>query len=132
MIRANELRVGNLVLDFAGKPVKVVRTNLDKIPLETPIPLTPEILEQCGFRRKDWDNQWYPGKFELTLEADSDAFFKYYSDEDNLMILSSDGGDVSIVKENIKYLHQLQNLFFALTDQELKINFNHKAPSQLH
>ena len=49
MIQANELRIGNYVYDIGGQPSKVVRLTEEKIPLASPIPLTPEILEKAGF-----------------------------------------------------------------------------------
>lgn len=111
MIKANELRVGNWVLDFAGKPVKVVRTSLNKVPLEMPIPLTPEILLACGFA-KGIDNKW--------RVWDNDSFYIY----------GSNGFYAPYVMPEIKYLHQLQNIYYWLSGEELEIN--HKVPSQLH
>ncbi len=71
------------------------------------IPITEEILLKCGFVRCH------------------DKEYKYSFNEDNCLILSPYKGkyimcdiDISVV---VKYLHQLQNLFYSLTQKELKI-----------
>lgn len=65
------------------------------------IPLTEEILLKCGFVKCKMSNVFYLGDFEILLPT----YFKYK--------------DAHLIK--IKYLHQLQNLYFALTGKELKI-----------
>jgi hypothetical protein len=70
-----------------------------------PIPLTPEILEKCGFQR-------------ATIGG-------YYKDfEDITVRLFQEEGFYSLeyIGTKIQYLHQLQNLYFALTSEELKVN----------
>lgn len=75
-----------------------------------PIPLSPEILDKCGFvsyhhnPRLEWffvNGQAYE-PFHLKNSRDN----KYYFNE-NI---------------EVKYLHQLQNLYFALTGEELEVN----------
>src|SRR5580698_10667421 len=70
-----------------------------------PIALTPEILKQFGFRnfvREEW----------IISVGNSHIDFVYI---DNVLKLRCPAPSLS----NIKYVHQLQNLLFAITGQEL-------------
>lgn len=126
-ISANELRIGNWVL-YQGQ-FKIVRyIQIDRIGsikknLQPQtillskchgIPLTEEILLKCGFEY----SEPFPNircilikdNFEIGLDGD-DFSLNQMSVRINKAI---------IIK--VKYLHQLQNLYFALTGQELEIN----------
>jgi hypothetical protein len=72
--------------------------SLDKI---EPIPLTEELLLKCGFEKRVWGNVTY---YNPNLDLDRDFRVR--------------GIDWNV---QIKYLHQLQNLFFALTGEELEV-----------
>jgi hypothetical protein len=112
MIQANELRVGCTFL-YKDRLVTIRNsvelynaTNLDSISLYSPIPLTPEILEKCGF------------------EKDQDGIYRllnclYWLDNGVLQI-SLDYAP--LFNAPCKYLHQLQNLIFCLLGEELVIN----------
>lgn len=117
MIQANELRIGNWVYNTYVKGYMEVYPmmihQLYKIETEgkysniEPILLTEEILLKAGFEDK-----------EYTMELNSISF--------------SWGSRIIATKkrqswkcdnyEHIQYLHQLQNLIFALTGNELEIN----------
>lgn len=74
-----------------------------------PIPLTEEILLKCGFEarsKKIWNEH---GTYYLFLNG---AFYIY----------KTNGGCYKV----IHYLHTLQNLHFALTEEELICNFKLK------
>jgi hypothetical protein len=83
-----------------------------------PIPLTPEILEKCGF-------YFYSGSIVSgSLRIDpSTMSINFVCDKDNIPqfsiedYLSRDGD--GLIMNHIKSLHQLQNLYFALTGEEL-------------
>lgn len=120
MIKANELRIGNWIWEGFETPVQV--TEIDNVIVHwatgfmtlvgaKPIPLTPEVLEKCdGVRIK-------PG-IEWWIEYEPDVFLSF----DRNMILTHAYDTVEYVKHeypHIKYLHQLQNLYFALTGTEL-------------
>jgi len=128
MITANELRRGNLVYtydtDYPYGPgnqflfrVKDIGVCLydenssagyDEV---EPIPLTPEILETCGAKKNYFNNP----EFDLGLNSCIDLVY-----EDGLIKISANNGEYKS-ETNITYLHQLQNLYFALTGEELKV-----------
>lgn len=70
-----------------------------------PIPLTPEWLERCGLHKKFWN-------------SDKDLKLEIY--ENKAYIGNNFSTNASII-HNINYVHQLQNLYFALTGEELQI-----------
>lgn len=105
MIQANELRIGNLVM-YNGYYRQIVSLNLGTEVNAKPIELTEEILLKCGFIKDEFD-QW--GNDSRL------GFFQAEDFEGYLMIW----GD-SVIR-HCEHLHQLQNLYFALTGKELKI-----------
>lgn len=73
------------------------------------IPLTEEWLVKFGFEKREDDFYKYP----LCIDF-------IYS---NLSVLIYDGRNYFVDShDKIKYVHQLQNLYFALTGEELSIN----------
>lgn len=110
MVKANELRIGNWIFDrtfsdFGSpslKPIQVDANLIKTIDLEggkyhRNIPLTPEILEQCGFEKCSCNGY----KHELIHLGMNDKKILYYK------------------SAPLKYLHQLQNLAYALRGEEL-------------
>jgi hypothetical protein len=74
----------------------------------TPISLTPKILEKCGFRnfvRDEWIISY--GNTHTDFEFTSDGLRLRHSTH---------------TRVGIKYLHQLQNFFYAITGQELEVD----------
>lgn len=114
MIKASDLRLGNWV--DAGGMARALEIYPNSITTETaqniweffPIPLTPEILEKCGFvKRGDW---LYKEQFIIGFITTDNHFqteYKMAGVEGNWKLL------------DIPYLHQLQNLFYSLTGKEL-------------
>lgn len=70
-----------------------------------PIPLTPEWLERCGLSKRYWN-------------SDKDLKLEIY--ENKAYIGNNFSTNASIV-HNINFVHQLQNLYFALAGEELTI-----------
>ncbi len=105
-MKANELRINNYLQDFGGNIAQVIYLTKDKIILESPIPLTEEWLLKFGFKRQI--NQPYAdyilNDWGICYEIDTNNYFWYDYD-----------------KLEIKYVHQLQNIYFALTGDELEI-----------
>lgn len=78
-----------------------------------PIPLTEEILLKCGF--EDGCKSIYA----IYLPNDGSYFHVKYSVHNNGFYVVLEGFYAS---RRIKSVHQLQNIIFALTGEELKIN----------
>jgi hypothetical protein len=131
MILKNELRIGNYV-DYERTTHVVTRlleyfvshdwyktigkddydTSYDSI---NPIPLTPELLGKCGFKKRGvrYIDYIHEGLDELTLDPSYDNEYRLYVEA---------GEYTRVIADHIKHLHQLQNLYFALTGRELTIN----------
>lgn len=129
-MKANELRIGNYVKDSVsgevmvvnelGENVGAVLLNRDKYPLPDGwqmayIPLTPEILEKAGFIQiSDYDPEGPTHRMNSSIGV-IDVCYGY-----SMVDIVQNIGRIRHNK--IKYLHQLQNLYFALTGEELTIN----------
>lgn len=137
-MKASELRIGNL-FDFTSEgegylPIEQIRKNDEgfegyyavfrngsfKWLIETdgewniqPIPLTEEWLLKFGFQY-DNDDDWYvyESKNGISLSHIIGGLTHYFGNQECLW--------VDILSE-IKYVHQLQNLYFALTGEELQL-----------
>lgn len=120
MIKATELRIGNWVLIrdnllcVKGISKKVSLGNTpdsefvhDEFDCSVikPVPLTPEMLERCGFERVY--SSLVFGDYYLYDAPDFEGNWWFKNLEHNFKVVK------------IKYLHQLQNLYFALTGEEL-------------
>jgi len=132
-IEATELRIGNLVYFEQSNDYKLIRPVgysffNNYMQYLTPIPLTPEILEKAGFYQLPHftvGNSWL-----IDFGLSSQISISYLG-EPNLMIwLSSVDKDkkptdlVCIWNWDVNgeiYVHQLQNLYYSLTQTELKI-----------
>ena len=127
MINKNELRLGNFVMDVIiskewmivdeiGETVGATVINREKYPLPKgwqmgPIALNEDILGKCGFEPYNDDGLLRCiGMESFTLQN------RY---------LSENGFDAKLWNEDIMpivtSLHQLQNLYYALTGEELTI-----------
>lgn len=124
-MKANELRVGNLftmVFTVCVNGIEpdgrihiennILKTcvNIDKL---KPIPLTEEVLVECGFERIRQDSKY----FKLTYaEKGTYLLFGLGNWHTEICLHSS-----TTAQGETKHLHQLQNLYFALTGEELEI-----------
>lgn len=137
MIKAEELRVGNLVA-FNEEIIKVdsilphqsdSRTKMVgmievKTPFEyigrwlehlTPIPLTPEWLERCGLNAdpKEADDYQQWSNLHMTIAQYHDGFYLYST--------ATDPYHSQSIGKKIEYVHRLQNISLDLFGEELKI-----------
>lgn len=128
---ATELRIGNLVKDEYDKRVKPIETgmlsNWDVLERDyggyKPIPLTEEWLGRLGFIRQGSRNMWVKDKLCIDLKELPNIRGEFI---EGWYIGLKDLGNVlfhSFMK--IKHVHQLQNLYFALKNEELTLT-NHK------
>ncbi len=150
-MKANELRIGNLVnLCAFDRPGKVyylsesrVSIKLDKSRIKTdyngisPIPLTEQWLVRLGFEKDDghvhidnptreysWIKMILPvNEFTIVYDFQSACTHKDYHQGHKKILLVGNGGrdDEGEMELNIKYINQLQNIYFALTNKELTI-----------
>lgn len=77
-----------------------------------PIELTEEWLKKCGFKKNG--NYYWISLANLKAELHVEIFGEYL-----VFIIKSDFCD--LILDPIKPVHQLQNLYFALTNKELTI-----------
>lgn len=149
MVKVNELRIGNLVInpgidydqgenkyhDPDGDVVCAVEAfSKEYIELKEvvsgvfleekhidqclPIPLSPEWLERCGFKIKHETSEEEPLtysilKMDLDIAREEEGYYLRYECQDSYYD--------SNIGTPILYLHQLQNLYFALTGEELNV-----------
>ena len=127
MIKANELRIWNK-LNFLGDVVTFkniteiredgifwIKTFEPKIESKNfhfkPIPLTEEWLLKFGFKKR---------KNRHLFHWENKIVISEYKDEFENFFYPKTGYDIRFSNE-IKYVHQLQNLYFALTGAELTV-----------
>ena len=130
MIQANELRIGNWVETYPSSKIEQVYDLMcdcintktkEKLPFDCvdPIPLTPEILERCGFE-KDESGEYEDGEYV----SNTKPVFRWTKGDYNewYIIFQFDYGCEWTAAYHVRTLHQLQNLYFALTGEELECN----------
>lgn len=116
MIQATELRIGNWVLGIVGQPERVVKLQAGAVyQWNNPIELTEEILLKCGFGGFD-GNKF----FEISIKETSNkmVWLAFSKEKSFVTIRVNEMG----FKVKMQYLHQLQNLYYALTGEELEVN----------
>ena len=105
-----ELRIGNLVSWGLGvHEWELYNYNDHDLDYAKPIPLTEEWLLKFGF------DEITPKYYVLNID-ENNSFTYYYTFSGGFWHFEFEG--ISI---KIKYVHQLQNLYFALTGEELTI-----------
>lgn len=123
-MEANELRIGNYVYDDNGAFVQVEQINSDKINKWItvsrgwliyssniyPITLTEEWLLKLGLFNND----------RFMYEHIKHIDFEIYNENEGIYRLSVNSNEYIICKP-IEFVHQLQNLCFALMGEELEI-----------
>lgn len=144
MIQPNELRIGNIFWENYGGYNVVTSINCNRVGEAPntvsarhiagtlsgsfdcshiePIPLSPTILEKCGFEVTGLNKSIY----SLFLSnLDENKFSRQRID----FISSDTDGKVELCRSGVCFkrikcssLHQLQNIYFVLTGNELTIN----------
>jgi len=130
MIAANELRIGNWVEYDEFGICRIESINRDSallahglfdtlIPndLINPIAITPEILESNGFIQVKNDILPY---WQIVCNGE-DAVIEWHDDNSILVGRKNECDKAFNSNYPIQYIHQLQNLYFALTGEELHI-----------
>lgn len=127
MVNANELRVGNWVGRTAGEMKVIGITDSGALFEDTdcvdfkylePIPITTEILEGCGFvEDKEYLLLHHP---VLKCRWVTQKLFNNLKIETPFLRFDSTCRP-PFGCTDIYYLHQLQNLYFSLTGNELEV-----------
>jgi len=134
-MKANELRIGNWVyipqtktneqigvIEENGRFLtKGYKTSYSSIECSRPIPLTEEWLVRFGFEklRNFSNNAIKLDVFNyLCLDNGNDGS-KYCA-----VSIYDEDENVCVYLHDIQHVHQLQNLYFALTGEELKLKDN--------
>ena len=138
-LKPEELMIGNWISFFGKTDTQVEglstwddiiqNSNCAERPLNQfePIELTEEWLLKFGFKiadHKEYNlflSKDYPRNY-LNIHTNTDG-------EQKITVFCSDEDESSFMLENIKHVHQLQNLYFALTNEELKIISHEKTKS---
>lgn len=123
MIDVHELRIGNWLTDNRnGKHFNIgsIKSNFYDVSVNEmylgfidPIPLTHEILEKCGFEKH---GRW--NYLVIYEESIDNTFIEFDCDLNEVSLFLN---NESLTMKHIKHVHQLQNLIFALTGEELNI-----------
>jgi len=125
IMKANELRINNWVYNRTTKKEMQVYPMMipqlaqinDENNIE-PIPITQEwIIKFNAEKIKGYGNNRFWYVIFLDEYKDESMLFIHYSIGDNFCTLN-EGYNETIIKK-IKYVHELQNLYFALTGEEL-------------
>ena len=131
MIKETELRIGNYILQKVQTRVVTARCNYAHFELLAkggekdlfPVVLKAEILEKCGFiENKEYALLPSAREFKLVLPvigSGQNEILAYIKNNQECFGRASVG--TMPASNNFHYLHQLQNLYFALTGDELAV-----------
>jgi hypothetical protein len=121
-MKATELRIGNWV-DQPNEGVAKVTSILNNLQIRTEtgyvdkycksIPLTEEWLLKFGFFRHHYD---YANDVIYIKNVVDNTEFEW-----GVYPFELGSGFIMNKSKNLKYVHQLQNLYFVLTGQELEL-----------
>lgn len=135
-MKTNELRIGNFIL-YKKKTERIAMiSDIDCCIFESenfseyidfkdvsPIPLTEDWLKKFGFKSVEYPEGTIDEREKYKENAGKHWFWRIPDCPINLRI--KEGMKLLILEsinlEHIKYVHQLQNLYFALTEKELTL-----------
>ena len=127
-MKANELRIGNIFRDkYTRMMIIVIGLTDNEITFSgefdgewqaEPIPLTEECLLRFGFEKDDKFGNWHLDHLEIYKK---DLSIIGIDDKGNIYWYFYAADDYYSWTQKLDYVHQLQNLYFALTGKELTI-----------
>lgn len=128
MMEARELRIGNIIdrTDYECRVISIDAASITAAPLNykgerfvvqeiKPIPLTEGWLVRFGFElvASRSNRVFSKGKdfgFDLGIASYLVAYYRHEDELSNIFI-----------RHKVNYVHQLQNIYFALTGEELEM-----------
>ena len=126
-MEAKQLRIGNYVYRQSSKLIvdkssvyQIENVNLQSALKYDPIPLTKQWILDLGFIKNEIKQV-----IEVLDISENDKHLEFEITDEGLDLwISSDIMDEALYfpLNHIKYVHQLQNLYFALTGEELTVN----------
>jgi hypothetical protein len=135
----NELRIGNLV-DLGNRIVKIIeighlscvaadleatQDTIEDYNRTKPIPLTEEWLEKLGLIKEN-QTKTLPEELQLPdVDEDGSIFYSWVKGGVFNLEIQSNGEiwfELYSHYKHIKWVHELQNLYFSLTGEELTLN----------
>jgi len=131
MINANEIRLGNYLMQKVSTRITTTLCTYQHFELLSkgeskdlfPVVLKAELLGKCGFiENKDYPLLPSAREFKLVLPVsgnNQNEIFAYIKNNKECFARATVNG--LPVSNTIYHLHQLQNLYFALTGEELTI-----------
>lgn len=145
MIKASELRIGNWIMllgvDYqhdnkfpdpeGNEPIQVTVDVLKEVERSEadygPIPITQELLKKCGFRKDegfDFPDLGMQYILDLPVKGECRNEIFFFFSAPGLKDVSFGEYTVNSAhgSNNIYHLHQLQNLFYCITGQELELH----------
>lgn len=132
MIDANELRLGNYIMQKVHTRITTTRCSFQHFELVAkgqdkdlfPIVLKTTVLESAGFlENKDYPLNPQAREFKLQLPVignNKNEILAYIKNNKECFARAMVNG--LPVSNNIFHVHQLQNLYYALTGEELKVS----------
>jgi hypothetical protein len=111
-MKEEELRIGNYVGDEDGWIFRL-STGKEIHDGWNPVPLNKHRFKQMGFEKAvrfdDYKQQnvWRNGSFSVSIWDNGDWFYDYF------------GGNIQVF-----YVHQVQNIYYAMTGRNLELNFH--------
>jgi hypothetical protein len=117
---------GKPVIEYEAKDssgTQVENPYMDVVRRYEPIPLTEEWLEKLGLIKRNQTEE-LPGELQQPdIDEDGDIWYTWVKGVFNLEIQSN--GEIWFELyshyKHIKWVHELQNLYFALTEEELTL-----------
>ena len=128
MLQTNDLRIGNYFIGYDDKPFQwglndfhslFTGIEVDEI-IRKPIELNSEILIKCGFKKYSHEPGYSIGSDDKSERCDEYTIGKLsIMDWGNGFVMSNSFSfDLRV---ELKYLHQLQNLYYVLTGNEINV-----------
>ena len=115
-MEAKELRIENYVIGYDNKvftweliDFDTLYNDVDVSEMCKPVPLTEEWLYKFGFSFDKY-GEYRKGRYTLDCEYTDKGVYNFVID------------NTTCIEVDVKYVHQLQNLYFSLTGEELIIN----------